>query len=41
MSADVLTLATVEEGKMGYFDKIKPIDGIATYKDDYAAWAFD
>lgn len=26
---------------MGYFDKIKPIDGIATYKDDYAAWAFD
>jgi hypothetical protein len=41
VSADALTSATVEEGEMDYFDKIKPIDGIHTYKDDYAVCAFD
>ena len=26
---------------MGYYDAIKPIDGVATYDGDFAAWAFE
>ena len=26
---------------MGYYDVIKPIDGVATYEGDFAAWAFE
>ena len=26
---------------MGYYDAVKPIDGVATYDGDFAAWAFE
>ena len=26
---------------MGYYDVIKPVDGIATYDGDFTAWAFE
>ena len=26
---------------MGIFERVVPVDGVATYEGDYAAWAFD
>lgn len=41
MSEVVLSSAEVEEGEVGYFDIIQPVDGDASYDGDFAAWAFD
>ncbi len=42
MSEAVLSsVIAAEEDEVGYYDVIQPVDGVATYDGDFAAWAFD